>query len=252
MALFASDYDGTLFRDQHVSQDDLNAIHAFRESGHQFGIATGRPIDSIMHEINHYKIPVDFVVANNGGVVLDRAFEELFIAYMDLDAVQQMLAVIRDFGVKGYGLNDGYYSAHQTLNDVPLFPTHIELRSVSEILEARNIGTLAVWTESEAHAHNLSAILNEQFASANIEAYPNRASVDIGVRGVSKATGLKLLQDHYQIDGPIYAIGDSYNDVPMLTAFHGFLMADGALELEPQVKAVCSSVGQALQSLLSY
>ena len=70
MKLFASDYDGTLFKNQEITAYDLEMIHAFRGAGNKFGIATGRTIDSITFELEKYKIPFDFIVGINGGVVL--------------------------------------------------------------------------------------------------------------------------------------------------------------------------------------
>ena len=68
--IFASDYDGTLYKDHIIRESDLIAIQEFRKLGHKFGIVTGRCIDSIRHEIDKYKIPVDFLIGINGGVVL--------------------------------------------------------------------------------------------------------------------------------------------------------------------------------------
>ena len=44
MIVFASDYDGTLYKNREITQYDLDAIEAFRSKGNLFGIVTGRTI----------------------------------------------------------------------------------------------------------------------------------------------------------------------------------------------------------------
>ena len=66
MKLAACDYDGTLFRRGQVSREDLEAITAWREAGHLFGLATGRDFNLTRTEIEHYSIPFDFIICNTG------------------------------------------------------------------------------------------------------------------------------------------------------------------------------------------
>ena len=84
-----------------------------------------------------------------------------------------------------------------------------------------------------------------------IHSFPNTAAVDIGVKGITKSTGIEVIRAHYGYKGHVYAIGDSHNDVPMIRDFHGFLMDNGERELEPLAKGgLSNTVGDALNLVM--
>lgn len=56
--------------------------------------------------------------------------------------------------------------------------------------------------------------INQTFKE--IEAFQNKDSIDIVPKGCSKGEALKRVKDYYQITS-LAGIGDSYNDIPMLT-----------------------------------
>ena len=76
MKLLVSDYDGTieieeLFKDPYIPNGTISNIHDFRSAGNKFMIATARPYDSIMDEVDRYGIPYDFLSTLNGCVIHD-------------------------------------------------------------------------------------------------------------------------------------------------------------------------------------
>ena len=78
MKLLASDYDGTLKYLDHVTQQDLNSIHRWKDAGNMFVMDTGRSMESILEEVGKYNIPADYYITNNGGMLFDRDGNELF------------------------------------------------------------------------------------------------------------------------------------------------------------------------------
>ena len=48
MKLLASDYDGTLKYLDHVTQQDLDSIHRWKDAGNLFVMDTGRSMESIL------------------------------------------------------------------------------------------------------------------------------------------------------------------------------------------------------------
>lgn len=249
--VFASDYDGTLFRNSEVSPKDLEAIKAFQALGHKFGIVTGRTIHSICAEIDKFGIPVDFIVGINGGVVLSHDYQELFISDLNQNVVDTMIADLEAFGVSFYGVNDGYRLSRVVM-DASIQPVtpNIPLTDLSDLKNDRGVRALYVVTPSQDRALGLTNYINNKYCDFGVVAYQNVSAVDIGMRGISKATGLQKIIDHYHFDGPIYTMGDSYNDIPMIKAFCGFVVSEG----EPSVKAMgiadFPSVGDAIYSLL--
>ena len=64
MKALASDFDGTLFFENEISdfrKDDLIAIKRFQKEGHLFGICTGRPLNGIIPHVQD-KIDFDFYI----------------------------------------------------------------------------------------------------------------------------------------------------------------------------------------------
>ena len=72
MRLLASDFDGTLYRDQKIDPADLEAIAAWRAAGNFFGLCSGRAPLVAAELLRKYQIPADFIIASNGAAALDR------------------------------------------------------------------------------------------------------------------------------------------------------------------------------------
>ncbi|MBK2403057.1 HAD family hydrolase [Erysipelothrix sp. strain 2 (EsS2-6-Brazil)] len=252
--IFASDYDGTLFRNSTVSHDDLEAIRTFRALGNKFGIVTGRTIHSIQAEIEAYNIPVDFIVGINGGVVLTHDHQEIFISDLDQSVVDasahsmvpnipltNLDVLKKERGVQALYLDA---SAHSMVPNIPL--TDLDV-----LKQERGVQALYVVTSSPRQALALTNHINQHYGALHVEANQNVCAVDIGAHGISKATGLQKIIDYYDYKGPIYTMGDSYNDVPMLKAFQGFVISTGEALVKEMGVAHYSSVGDALSTLFN-
>lgn len=76
MKLLVSDYDGTieieeLFKDSYIPKGTISNIQHFIDDGNKFMIATARPYDSIIDEVNKYGFPYDFISTLNGCIIHD-------------------------------------------------------------------------------------------------------------------------------------------------------------------------------------
>ncbi len=250
--LFASDYDGTLFKNHEITEKDLTAIQTFQSEGHKFGIVTGRSIHSIISEIDLHKIPVDFVVGVNGAVVLDKDRNELFISKIDKDAAKEVLNYINQYDVHYYGVNDGYrHGQIKFSKDSYPFESNIVNTPIEELLEAGVSGMYVGNGTSEA-AITLSKVLNDTFKEHGIKSYVNADGIDIASSSVSKTTGIEKIKEHLSLEGSIFTVGDSYNDIPMLRDFNGYLMNNGERELEKYARCgIVDSVADALNDVLA-
>jgi hydroxymethylpyrimidine pyrophosphatase-like HAD family hydrolase len=65
----ASDYDGTLAQDSHVSDEVLNAIRRLKASGRKFILVTGREVPELESVFPDYKL-CDAIVAENGALIV--------------------------------------------------------------------------------------------------------------------------------------------------------------------------------------
>ena len=73
MKIAASDYDGTLFRNNEIAAEDARGVHAWRAAGHKFGVVTGRDYGMLVPQLHHYGVEFDYAVCNNGGIIHPRA-----------------------------------------------------------------------------------------------------------------------------------------------------------------------------------
>lgn len=106
MKLLVSDYDGTievspLFKDSYIPKGTISNIRHFIDSGNKFMIATARPYDSIIKEVDSYNIPYDFIstlngciVHDNNGVIFSKDIElnikELSDLYSCIDKIEEI------------------------------------------------------------------------------------------------------------------------------------------------------------------
>ncbi|MGL5978818.1 MAG: HAD-IIB family hydrolase [Erysipelotrichaceae bacterium] len=252
MKLFGSDYDGTLFRHQQISQYDLEQIAAFRAAGHRFGLVTGRSLQSTQKEIEKYGLELDFVITNNGGVV--RVGDTtLFQAEIDFSAACALLEILKQQPIASYVINDGFARSktivNKTIEDLK-YGTHHDLLTEEALLAKGRVAQIVCSLIEDDTAFALADLVNTKF-KATMEAFVNVNCVDIVPKGIDKAKGLACVARHFDIETTnIYAVGDSYNDVPMLSQYHGFLIETE----DPVMLAACNttttSVGAALAEVI--
>jgi HAD superfamily hydrolase (TIGR01484 family) len=245
MKLFASDYDGTLHLNGEVSQDTLNMIHTFRSQGNLFGIATGRSIGSIVSEIEKYGVPVDFLVGNNGSIVMNQHREELFYQLMDFEICMEIVNSIPQDKVAFYGISDGYKFG---LHDATYTQDFVDqLIDIKDIIKEKTAVGIFVKFNQEGLSHYYADLWNQKYHGI-IKAYPFYDGIDVVSYGITKKSGLFHINDYYEFDGPIYTIGDSFNDIPMIKGFNGFAMCSG----EDAVKEVASQCFETVADALRF
>ena len=78
MKCAVSDFDRTFYVDSRVSPRNLEAVRAWQAAGNWFVIATGRNEASLRQLLDEYGVKPDALILNNGAVILDREWRELF------------------------------------------------------------------------------------------------------------------------------------------------------------------------------
>ncbi len=254
MKIFASDYDGTLRCEELVAAQDKEAIQAWQREGNLFGIVTGRSMESMREEAKRNLLHADFYVGNNGGAVYDSAFREIKTYYFPFMKAMDILHYIRNERIISYVLNDGYYRAKKVIDptreDKKYANTKTTL-SEDEILNKRKIAQIVVSLDDEADGRRIADYINATFHNVAC-AYRNVNCVDITPYGISKATGLAYMIHHYQMKSEaVYTIGDSYNDIPMLSTYYGYAMENATNQVKSYAKDTAGSVNEAIRKVLN-
>lgn len=125
-----------------------------------------------------------------------------------------------------------------------------EVTNEEEVLDRGKIAQLVISLNDQMLAHEISTYINSQF-KGYVVAYPNVNCVDIVPEGVSKAEGLYVIESYYDLQhDDIYAIGDSFNDIPMLEEFHGLAVAHAQQDILDVAQSVYPDIASAIQDFM--
>lgn len=254
MKVLASDYDGTLRSEELVDKADVKAIHDFREAGNIFGLVTGRSMESIKVEIEKNAFEFDFIVANNGGVIYDKDFNKLECIYMDFNKALDIITYIKTLECVSFVINDGYHRYKITVDENQIDHKYGNMPETGDheeaVLDRGKIAQLVVSLNDAMLADEIAHYINTNFRGYAV-AYVNINCVDIVPNGVSKAEGLFYIEQHLGLEhDDIYAIGDSFNDLPMIEEFHGCAVAHARTVIKERADYIYESVGSCILALL--
>jgi Cof subfamily protein (haloacid dehalogenase superfamily) len=268
--MVATDLDGTLLRsDGTVSERSRKALHAAADAGLVVAFVTGRPprwLDHLVDETGH----VGVAVGANGAVLYDLATEQVISAHpLDVPELRRLTAEIRaafpavSFAVE-YG--DCFAAEPSYVHDWQINPrTDRRGRPIPPPLIAE-LETITAKPAVKLLAKDRAADADEFLVSAE-PLLAGRATVthsssfgllEIGARGVTKATGLAELAARTGVGAAeIAAIGDMPNDIPMLRwAGRSYAVANAHPAARAAADAVVGSndedaVAVLIESLLS-
>lgn len=254
MKVLASDYDGTLRTQERVNKKDLDMIHEFRKAGHMFGLVTGRSMESIKTEIEKNGIEFDFIVANNGGVIYDRNFKKLQCLYFDFNRALDIISYIKGVDCVSYVINDGYHRYKFAVNEAAIDHKYADMPNNNnreeDVLDNGKIAQLVISLNDSVLAEEIAHHINVNFKGYAC-AYVNINCVDIVPDGVSKAEGLYFIENEYDlVHDDIYAIGDSFNDLPMIEEFHGCAVTHARTLIKEAAQYIYDGVGACIEELM--
>ena len=93
--VLATDYDGTLARDEHVSGDSIASLRSLKASGRKLIMVTGRVLPDLLKVFPEYKL-FDLIVAENGALIYNPAtLNERLLGVRPPDAFIQKLESLK-------------------------------------------------------------------------------------------------------------------------------------------------------------
>lgn len=252
MKIVASDYDGTLYFGNKISSRNLWAIRKWRRKGNKFGIVTGRSGESITQALKENRLKVDFLVCNNGGVVFDGDGNLLKRFEIDYDVAQDLMMKIRKMDCNSFVVNDGFRRAKEVVNahhEDKKYGSYDSSFCVQDIMDGKRVCQIVISLNDDDLGKKIAEYINETY-KGYVSAYVNIKCVDIVPYDISKADGLAYIEKHYGYKKEdIYAIGDSYNDLPMLQAFHSGTLHTARKEIIEQSEMVVSDVAEYMKRI---
>lgn len=249
MKLAASDYDGTLLRHGEISREDLEAIRAWRAEGHIFGLATGRDLNMTRCEVEKRKIPFDFLICNTGASIYDQDYIPLHLSALPARAAAEVLDHPAAQGSRYFLISRGgrtyinVWSCESWLAGLGLELTPIEEPEARRMVGIHQIG---LEFDTVEEAREKAGQFNRDFG-IYMTSHQSGICVDLVPAGVDKGTGLALLMElkGWQPE-EVLTIGDSENDLSMLSQYHGFAIEGSREEVRLAARSVAKGPAQML------
>ena len=211
MIILSSDYDGTLNTRILELRKNIRELKRYRELGNIFVLNTGRSYESIMHEVEEYGIPFDYLCCNDGAALFDKNLDVVHATYLS----DQQVSHIKNLTAFSSSFKLGhFYTTKEQLSSEIKNPIEIEVIRTGD----RRIEEFVDMLEAEKNG---------------LSPYPFRNSVFI--KGdVSKSKVLNHVLTHLGSDikpEEIYTIGDENNDLEMIQNHRGFRMLESSPKL---------------------
>ena len=218
MKIIASDFDGTLYRHSEISARDREAIARWQAAGNLFGLVTGRG-GEIAREVSGLGVALDFTIAHNGAVILDRDGKVLRRDAFDA-------AIAKDYFDFAY--DESGYTFQYEKPDTDKY-TGLETQ-------------IALLLHTQEDAQSLCEKVNERFGD-RLNSFTNGWWINTVAKGVSKASGIAHFAAFCGVSREnIFVVGDSYNDLSMLTVYDGYIVATADAGMKRLIPNVCEDI----------
>ena len=260
-----SDLDGTLLvngenHSGRVTEENIVAIEELEKSGIRFGIATSRSYEFLRKKMDLVK---DFdTVAFNGNLVYcdGHILDCVSFSSEDIENMIDILQVTEDsmsmfitkendvvFYDFNYPKAQSYITSKKAHHDVRKF---IELPLVEHMKDHEYCFMIGVFDNQQ----------EADKARLQMDTYPNVQYTNTSVRTFTitkdsrdKVTGILKIASYYGIsEDEIAVIGDSYNDIGMLSYFkESYCMVHAPNEVKECAKYVVNSVAECISIIMN-
>ena len=241
MTIIASDYDGTL---NHGGIDDAKreAISRWRRAGNLFGLVSGRGRHELVPLAVDNNIECDFVIADNGAVVLRPDGTVLCETRIDGSLAVPILKEIFSLS-STVGLLNAVPHFVVKAEGTELLPGECRIDELPEVPWFNQIGT---FLRDFDEARRVTEIIRERFGKF-VNPMQNGYCINIVPAGVNKARGIYgLLTAIGASCDDVITVGDNINDADMLEEFRSYAMANGV----PAIKEIANEVTESVTEMI--
>ena len=240
--LIASDMDGTLLdENSQVPPETYDLIVALRERGVHFAASSGRRYDRLCEFFGPVRDQMDFVAANGAQVYSQgKAIDREVYSHLAIHRLARAVAMFPNMHLalfdrtKSFLLDDEDKFVREVDKDLP------NAERIWELPEASvNIIKASIFCD-DGNVMDNAYVLQRELGDCFTFAPSGNAWIDAMQPGVSKASGIEQLMEHYGIArDEVMAFGDSMNDYEIIR-FVGTGCAMG--NARPALKAVADRV----------
>ncbi|SDK34135.1 HAD family hydrolase [Sediminibacillus albus] len=256
LKLFVTDLDGTLLgENNHILQEDIDAIDSLIQQGVDFTVASGR-MDRDILEVLKQIGQTGHRVSQNGGFVHHNEEGLIHTQTFAKDLSTQLhKAIAKQSAVYSVSTADEVYVAEKT-DEIAAFEHLLYFPVKEESNLTEYYGKTIFPSKFTLHGETEQIIkikeeITEQFGP-QMESYLSDVHcVDFVPKGISKALGLQHLIEKLHVTAEeIAVIGDSFNDIPMLEMTpHSYAMSTAHPDVQKTASHVVDHVHLAIADL---
>ena len=242
------DIDGTLVRnDKSLSEENIRWIHkAVHEAGVHFTLVSGRMVNGVRPFYDRMGITGP-VSCYNGGMLVDeqgnivddshRLPHNLALRLLDVkDRNPEADAVIFD-GMKWFLETKDCYCYRQKLK---VYESDCETGNFRSLIGSFDSNKIIYLSPSSAVLDKVAHDIHQTIDDSEINIYRSGDFLEVMASGFDKGTAIDALSAYYGIEKScIMAIGDDYNDIPMLQNAGISVAMENAV---PEAKAVAKYI----------
>lgn len=261
MKLLASDLDGTLFKNNMISREDLHALKRFREEGNKVIVSTGRTKQGVDTIFKDYYFDYDYLVLCNGGLILDN---ENKIIHKKSIPNKIVIDIINKFF--NYKSSMIYYDDGEATKiiDNPLidksnidrdfFESFANKILLNEALNGKkDCQMMSVFNveQSIELAEEIRKLIIDEYGDY-IEAFRNQCFIDIVPKECSKGNALSMILQDENLDADcLYCVGDSFNDVSMFNITkNSYTFNEAEEKVKPYANNIIDNVYEIVDEIL--
>lgn len=243
--MFVTDIDGTLLpTGGSVSTKNVEAVQAMTAAGVKVVLATGRMYCAALAIAAQLKVPVP-IIAYNGALIKSSTGEILHTHYMDEAIVLKLIDFFEEHGRHIQSYSDDVLYVPERNSGVEYYEKMLKVGSTTVGWDglrerAKDVTKLlSISDDGDELVDSMNAV-RKIFGSQVEVTRSNVKFAEFMASGVTKAGAIKILADKFGIvNDEILAIGDSENDLAMLTSVGCGVAMGNAL---PAVKAACTRI----------
>ena len=226
MKVLVSDFDGTLFIDNKVTEKDIKKIEEFRKKGNIFIISTARNFSTVKKECLKYSINVDYFFCDIGSVILDNDGNVLYKKYINSYEIEIIESVIENY---------------KNLITIKRYGTNSKQVDKNDIIEYKIAGEIVVLNE-------INHILNSKIKQAKLQiTEDNKLIIHTG----TKEEIIQIFINQNSINKSIITtVGDELDDLNMLILYNGYRMNKCTMKLEKKIQNSVKSISEIIDLII--
>lgn len=230
--ILVSDYDNTFYINDTDIKNNIDKVNKFRNKNNIFVIATGRSYYDFNRKLKEYPMKFDYLIINQGATILDS--NGLIIDNYAIDNN------IKDELIIDLELND-----QDTMFACSLLESRVSIKNSDITKIHKKYDTLE-------EAKKANEQINRKYQNYIISyLITSNNAIEIISSKTNKANAIKKLANLESItEENIFTIGDSYNDIEMISSFNGYCVKNAENEIKKISKKEYISVSELIKELL--